>query len=140
MQSTNTHTHGFPYSSAVKNPPANAGDTGWIPGLERSLGEGNGNPLQYSCLGNPMDRGACWATVHGVTKSQTRLKRLSRTTKVNLLAYSRRISVGETAGRDGCQKVSEALLERGSTSERGHGEPTRSGSHETLRNGRGEWT
>ena len=54
--------------SAVKNPLANAGDEGLIPGLERSLGEGNGNPLQYSCLGNPMDRGAWWVTVHGVTK------------------------------------------------------------------------
>jgi len=45
----------------------NAGD----PGLGRSLGEGNGNPLQYSCLKNPMDRGAWWVTVHGVAKSQT---------------------------------------------------------------------
>ena len=49
------------------------GDLGSIPGLGRSPGEGNGNPLQYSCLENPMDRGAWWATVHGVTKSQTRL-------------------------------------------------------------------
>ena len=57
----------------VKNPPANAGDLGLIPGLGRSLGEGTGNPLQYSCLGNPMDRGACKATVHGVLKSQTQL-------------------------------------------------------------------
>ena len=54
----------------VKYPPANAGDTGLIPRSGRSLGEGNGNPLQYSCLGNPMDRGAWWATVHGVTKNQ----------------------------------------------------------------------
>ena len=53
----------------VKNPPANAGDTGAIPGLGRSPGEGNGNPLQYSCLENPMDRGVWQATVHGVTKS-----------------------------------------------------------------------
>ena len=53
----------------VKNPPANAGDTGSIPqGSGRSPGEGNGNPLQYSCLENPMDRGAWRATVHGVTK------------------------------------------------------------------------
>ena len=44
-----------------------------IPGSERSPGEGNGNPLQYSCLENPMDRGAWWATVHGVAKSRTRL-------------------------------------------------------------------
>ena len=55
----------------VKNPPANARDTDTIPALERSAGEGNGNPLQYSCLGNPMDRGAWQATVHGVTKSDT---------------------------------------------------------------------
>ena len=57
----------------VKNPSANAGDkrdVGLIPGLERSPGGGNGNPLQYSCLGNPMDRGAQWATVPGVPKSQ----------------------------------------------------------------------
>ena len=57
----------------VKNPPTNAEDSSSIPGLGRSPGEGNGNPLQYSCLGNPMDRGALWATVYGVTKSQTRL-------------------------------------------------------------------
>ena len=52
----------------VKNPPANAADMGSVPGSGRSLGEGNGNPLQYSYLGNPMDRGAWWATVHGVEK------------------------------------------------------------------------
>ena len=62
---------GFPGGSAIKNPPANVGDTSSIPGLERSLGEGNGNPRQCSCLENPMDRGAWWATVHGITKSQT---------------------------------------------------------------------
>ena len=64
----------------VKNLPANAGDirdTGSIPGSGRSPGEGNGNSLQYSCLGNPMERGAWQATVHGGAKSQTRLKRLS---------------------------------------------------------------
>ena len=64
----------------VKNLPANVGDirdSGLIPGLGRSPGAGNGNPLQYSCLENPMDRGAWWATVHGVAKSQTRLKLLS---------------------------------------------------------------
>ena len=56
----------------VKNPPANAGDirdVGLIPGSGRSPREGNGNPLQYSCLENPMDRGAWWATVHRVIKS-----------------------------------------------------------------------
>ena len=52
----------------VKNPPANAGDLGSIPGWEISPGEGNGNPLQYSCPENPMDRGAWWVRVHGVTK------------------------------------------------------------------------
>ena len=52
----------------VKNPPANAGDAGSIPGSGRSPEEGNGNPLQCSCLGNPMDRGAWRATVHGVAK------------------------------------------------------------------------
>ena len=52
----------------VKNPPANAGDSGSNPGLGRSPGEGNGNPLQYSCLEDSMDRGAWWATVHGVAK------------------------------------------------------------------------
>ena len=61
----------------VKNPPANAGDirdVGSIPGLGRSPGEGNGNPLQYPCLENLMDRGAWQATVHGVTQNWTQLK------------------------------------------------------------------
>ena len=60
----------------VKNTPANAGDirdVGLIPGSGKSPGEGHGNPLQYSCLENPMDRGAWWAVVHGVAKSRTRL-------------------------------------------------------------------
>ena len=57
----------------MKNPPANAGDVGSIPGLERSPREGNGNPLQYFYLGNPTDRGAWQVTVHGITKSQTQL-------------------------------------------------------------------
>ena len=52
----------------VKNPPADAGDEGSIPGSRRSPGVGNGTLLQYSCLGNPVDRGAWWATVHRVTK------------------------------------------------------------------------
>ena len=59
---------GFPGGSLVKNPPASATDTGSIPEWGRPPGEDNGNPLQYSCLGNPMDRGAWWATVPGVTK------------------------------------------------------------------------
>ena len=64
---------GFPDGSAVKNPPANAGDAGLIPRPGRSPGEGNGNVLQYSCLGNPMDRGAWQATVHGVTNTWIKL-------------------------------------------------------------------
>ena len=63
----------FPGGSVVKNLPANTGNTGLIPGLGRSPGEGIGNLLQYSCLGNSMDRGAWWAIIHGVAKSQTRL-------------------------------------------------------------------
>ena len=59
---------GFPGGSAVKNPPANTGDVSLIPGSGRSPGEGNGNSLQYSCLGNPMDRRAWWATVNEVAK------------------------------------------------------------------------
>ena len=59
---------GFPGSSEVKNLPASAGDTGLIPGLGRSLGEGNGYLLQDSCLENSMNRGAWQATVHGVAK------------------------------------------------------------------------
>ena len=59
---------GFLGGSVVNNLPAIAGDKDLIPGLGRSLGEGNGNPLKYSCLGNPMDRGVLWATGHGVTK------------------------------------------------------------------------
>ena len=61
---------GFPDGSAIKNPPANAGDACSIPGPGRSPGEGNGNLLQYSCLGNPIDRGAWQATVHGVTNTR----------------------------------------------------------------------
>ena len=62
---------GFRHGSVVKNLPANARDTGSIVGLGRSPGEGNGNPLQYSCLGNPMERGAWWATVSGAAESDT---------------------------------------------------------------------
>ena len=66
--------HASQAALAVKDLPVNAGDVrnvGSIPGSGRSLGEGNGNPLQYSCLENPMDRGAWWATVYGITKSWT---------------------------------------------------------------------
>ena len=64
---------GFPGGAVIKNPPANTGDMGSIPGSGRSPGGGCGNLLQYSCLENSMDRGAWRATVHGVAKSQIQL-------------------------------------------------------------------
>ena len=64
---------GFPGGSDGKAPAHNAGDLDSIPGSGKSPGEGNGNPLQYSCLGNPMEGGTWWAIVHGVAKSRTRL-------------------------------------------------------------------
>ena len=70
---------GVPSGSMVKNPSANAGDTedvGSIPGLGRSPGGGNGNPLHYSCLGNPMDRGVWRAIVHGVAKDSDMTQQL----------------------------------------------------------------
>ena len=67
------YTVGFPGGSAGKESGCNVGDVGLIAGLGRSPGEGKGYPLQYSCLENPMDGGAWWATVHGVTKSRTGL-------------------------------------------------------------------
>ena len=73
---------GLQVALVVKHPPASAGDTrdkGWIPGSGRSPGGGHGSPFQYSRLGNPMDRGAWWATVHGVAKSQTQLSNLAHT-------------------------------------------------------------
>ena len=72
----------------LKNPPAYAGDIkdlGLIPQSGRSPGGGHGNPLRYSCLENPMDRGAWWATVHRVTKSQTPLKQLNMHTEITLM-------------------------------------------------------
>ena len=76
MEATN------PGGSEVKASTCNAGDLGSIPGSGRSPGEGNGNPLQYSCLENPMDGGAWWATVHGVAKSRTRLSDFTQTQDV----------------------------------------------------------
>ena len=73
----------------VKNPPANAGDSGWIPGWGRVPGEGHVNPLQDSCRENPTDGGAWRATVHGVTKSQTRLStELMQPTRMQLILSS----------------------------------------------------
>ena len=70
------HVRDFPGDAVVRNPPANAGDAGdmdLLPGSESAPGLENGNPLQYSCMGNSMNRGTWWATVHGVTKSWTEL-------------------------------------------------------------------
>ena len=69
----------IPGGSVVKNLPANTGDLGLIPESERSPGEGNGNPLQYFCLENSVDRGAWWVTVHGVAEGRTRLSNFTFT-------------------------------------------------------------
>ena len=79
---------GFPSGSEVKNMHADAGDTGLTRGLGRYPGEGNGNPLQYSCLENPTDRGAWWATVHGVTELDTTERVISFSDNVNVAAFS----------------------------------------------------
>ena len=74
----------------VKNPRDDTGDTrdvGSIPGLGRSPGGGYGNPLQDSCLENPMDRGACWTTVYGVPKSRTRIRDISIHNSLNLIHH-----------------------------------------------------
>ena len=73
----------------VKNPPAKAGDMSLIPGLGRFPEGGNSNPLQYSCLGNPLNRGPWWATVHGVSKNQIGL---SRHTHTHTCAHKVRLS------------------------------------------------
>ena len=77
----------FPGGSDGKASAYNAGNLGSIPGLGRSSGEGNGNPLQYSCLENPVDRGALWATVCGVTKSRTLLNNLIIVFDAHFLSY-----------------------------------------------------
>ena len=79
---------GFSGGSVVKNPPANAGDTDLIPGLERSSGEGNGNPLLFFCLGNLMDRGAWQATVHGVTKETSMTSQLNNYSPKSFFCYN----------------------------------------------------
>ena len=89
---------GFPGGSEVKASACNVGDLGLIPGLGRSPGEGNGNPLQYSCLENPMDGGAWWATVHGVAKSRTRLSNFKTAGKPSMQF---RIPLGDVRGGGG---------------------------------------
>ena len=72
VSKSQTQLNDFHFSgSDIKESACNVGDPGSVPGLGRSPGEGNGNPHQYSCQENPMDRGVWWATVHGITKSQT---------------------------------------------------------------------
>ena len=90
---------GFPGGSVVGNPPAMQGEMGLIPVSGRSPGEGNGNPLQYSCLDNPMDRGNWQATIHGVTKCQTWLSACAHThthTHTHLMYLEEWISVQQT--------------------------------------------
>ena len=84
---------GFPGGSEGKASAYSAGDLGSIPGSGRSPGEGNGNPVQYSCLENPMDRGAWWATVHGIAKSQTRLSDFTSLTNIWLFVTPRTLRV-----------------------------------------------
>ena len=87
----------FPGGSDGKKSACNAGDQGSIPQLGRSPGGGYGNSLQYSCLQNPMDRGAWWATVHGVANSQTRLSDQAHTMmNCNLHSHGRGWTVGLT--------------------------------------------
>ena len=76
---------GFPGGSVVKNLPANAGNTGSVPGLGRSTREGNGNPLQYSCLGNPIDRGASLTVILRVTKESDVIHQLDRNNNSSLI-------------------------------------------------------
>ena len=83
----------------VKNPPAKGRDKrdpGFIPGLQRSPGGGHGNPLQCSCLENPMDRGAWWVTVYGVAKSRTRLKSLNMHTYTQRSGWDGRLQMDQS--------------------------------------------
>ena len=84
---------GFPGDSVSKEVTCNVGDLGLIPGLGRSFGGGHDNPLNYSCLENSMDRGAWWATVHGVTKNWTQLSNKTQHTVSLHVIYGTTISV-----------------------------------------------
>ena len=101
----NTLQLDFPGDPLDKNPPAHAGDLGSIPALGRSSGEGNGNPFQCSCLGNPMARGAWQATVHGVTKSWTRLSNSTITRRAD--SFEKTLMLGKIEGgrRRGQQRM-----------------------------------
>ena len=97
----------------VKNPRASAGDADSRPGFGRSPGGGHGNSLECSCLENPMDRGAWWATVHGVTQSQTRLNRLSIAHDIAYIKYMfhifYKLRCGFQSVTRGCLGISEIL-------------------------------
>ena len=88
----------------IKNSPANAGDAGSVPGLGRVPGGGHGNPLQYSCLGNPMDREAWQAAVYGVAKCWTQLKQLSTMNSLLLLSRFSRVRLCATPWRQHIDK------------------------------------
>ena len=98
---------GLPGGSGVKNPPSDAGDAGSIPGSGRSPRGGNGNPLQYACLENPMNRGAWWATVHRVTKSQIWLKWLATWQSSFLISQNGTESMISNKLRDGYKGTSK---------------------------------
>ena len=100
MDSIKHISKGFPGSSEVKASACNTGELGLIPRLGRSPGEGKSNPLQYSCLENPIDRGAWWAAVHGVAKSRTQLSdftslHFSLTRYFHFLCFSYPFSIDE---------------------------------------------
>ena len=100
----------------------NVGDPYSIPGLGRSPGEGNGYPLQYSCLENSMDKGAWWATVHGVAKSRTQLKRLSSSSSSS--RYMKRSFPGGSDSKESaCNAGDPGLIPRSRRSPGGHGNP-----------------
>ena len=96
---------GFPGGLAGEESTCNPGDAGSIPGSGRSPGGGRGNLLQYSCLENPMDRGARQATVHGVAKSPTRLKRLSRHANLRGTGETFQTSAKRVQGNRGTQRT-----------------------------------
>ena len=92
----------FPGGTVVKNPPASAGDVGLIPGLGRCPGEGNGNPLQYSCLGHPMDRETWWAIVHAITKELDMTQQPNNTNNIILNGEKLESFPPRSGTRQGC--------------------------------------